>query len=80
MSVLFDPEPEQWGLRGDPHVWRGMRDLLAQTYQPATVAEGVRLLEDAYRSVVGLDVHDKASEDRVFRPKFNSGGNVRRLG
>ena len=22
VSDLFDPEPQTWGLRGDPHLWR----------------------------------------------------------
>ena len=24
VSVLFDPEPETWGLRGDPYLWRSL--------------------------------------------------------
>jgi hypothetical protein len=22
---LFDPEPQTWGLRGDPYLWRALR-------------------------------------------------------
>ena len=25
VSDLFDPEPQRWGLRGDPYLWRALR-------------------------------------------------------
>ena len=31
VSVIFTPEPGQWGLRGDPFLWR----LLKERYQAA---------------------------------------------
>jgi len=74
MAALFDPEPHQWGFRGDPPVWRRMRDLMAEASQPATVEEGVRLLHDAFREVVGSGLHDHTSEDRVFRAALDFGG------
>ena len=30
-TVIFTPEPDQWGLRGDPFLWR----LLEERYQAA---------------------------------------------
>lgn len=29
MSIIFTPEPDQWGLRGDPFLWH----LLKERYQ-----------------------------------------------
>ena len=26
VSALFDPEPQTWGLRGDPSLWQALRD------------------------------------------------------
>jgi len=31
VADLFDPEPEQWGLRGDPYLWREMKETFAET-------------------------------------------------
>ena len=31
VSIIFTPEPDQWGLRGDPFLWR----LLKERYQAA---------------------------------------------
>lgn len=52
MATLFDPEPNHWGFRGDPHVWRRMRGHIASRPHPATVEEGIRLLQDAFREIV----------------------------
>lgn len=74
MTALFDPEPVQWGLRGDPHVWRRMRDLMAEGTEPATVEEGVRLLHEAFRQVVGVGLRDGTPEDRMYRADLDFGG------
>jgi hypothetical protein len=29
VSALFYPEPQTWGLRGDPYLWRALRAHLA---------------------------------------------------
>jgi hypothetical protein len=42
VSDLFDPEPETWGLRGDPHLWRALRARLTDQDLPAST--GPRLL------------------------------------
>jgi len=73
MIALFDPEPHQWGLRGDPHVWRRMRGLVAKRARPATVEEGIGLLHNAFRDVVGIGLPD-TSEDEVFRADLDFGG------
>ena len=74
MAALFDPEPHRWGLRGDPQLWRRMRDLVAERPPPATVHHGVRILHDAFREVAGVGLGDPTSEDRVFRADLDLGG------
>lgn len=69
-----DPEPEQWGLRGDFPVWRRMRDLVAGGAPPATVEDGIRLLHDAFREVVGIELSASPADNQVFRPDLDSGG------
>ncbi len=72
MACLFDPEPELWGLRGDPHVWRALRDRLSGTDVPASVGETVGLLRAAFGELVGLDLDNPAAS--VFREQYSHGG------
>jgi hypothetical protein len=73
MGTLFDPEPLQWGLRGDPHVWRTMRDRFADIGRPTSSVEGASLLREAFREVVKVDVDDR-SVDEVYLPEADVGG------
>lgn len=41
VSALFDPEPETWGLRGDPYLWRALREHLSGMDIPAPAEEVV---------------------------------------
>jgi hypothetical protein len=73
MSELFDPEPERWGLRGDPHVWRALRDHLATTDIPSSVGETDSLLRVTFDELVGVDLATDA-ESSVYREQFAHGG------
>src|SRR5262245_34653123 len=44
LSALFDPEPHTWGLRGDPYLWRELRERLSSTDFPASADEVTALL------------------------------------
>ncbi|WP_405428067.1 hypothetical protein [Streptomyces erythrochromogenes] len=72
MADLFDPEPATWGLRGDPHVWRALRDHLTGTEVPASADEAVHLVREAFSALVGLDVGHPASS--VYREQYAHGG------
>jgi predicted kinase len=56
MAVLFDPEPQTWGLRGDPHLWRALRDRLSLTDVPPSAEAVPELLHAAFRELTGLDL------------------------
>jgi hypothetical protein len=73
VSALFDPEPKTWGLRGDPYLWRALREPLADTNIPATDGELVSLLRTAFREVTGIDL---ATEDvsSVYLEEYAHGG------
>ncbi|MFF9785556.1 hypothetical protein [Streptomyces nigrescens] len=73
MAELFDPEPERWGLRGDPHVWRALRGHLSRTDVPASVDEAVSLLRVAFSELVGVEPVTNA-ETSVYREQFAHGG------
>jgi hypothetical protein len=73
VADLFDPEPTTWGLRGDPYVWRALREHLSGTDVPASVDEVVSLLYAAFGELVGHDlVSDPASS--VYREQHAYGG------
>lgn len=73
METLFDPEPEKWGLRGDPWVWRAMRERLAGTPVPAAAAEVRSMLQATFTELVGVDLATE-QEEMVYRPEFAHGG------
>ena len=56
VSDLFDPEPQTWGLRGDPHLWRALRARLAGQAASASAGELANLLHAAFRELAGTDL------------------------
>lgn len=53
VSKYFDPEPIQWGLRGDPHLWRDMKDKTATINIPTTENEFEKLLHILFKELTG---------------------------
>lgn len=73
LSDLFDPEPETWGLRGDPHLWRALRAHLADQDAPASADELANLLHAAFREFTGTDLaSDPASS--AYLEQYAHGG------
>src|SRR5579859_3708006 len=73
VSALFDPEPQAWGLRGDPYLWRALRAHLADHDVPASDGELADLLHEAFRELAGTDlVSDPAA--CVYRELYAHGG------
>ncbi len=73
LSVVFEPEPAQWGLRGDPHLWRAMRENLAGTDLPASAAEAARLLHAAFSELIGVELAAEPASS-VYREEYAHGG------
>ncbi|WP_428242722.1 hypothetical protein [Gynuella sp.] len=46
VSRLFDPKPEQWGLRGDPFLWDELKEKLDCVELPESEDELKNLLEN----------------------------------
>ncbi len=73
LSALFDPEPDRWGLRGDPYLWRALRGHLSGTDAPASAAEVAEVLHAAFAELAGVDLaSDPASS--VYREQYAHGG------
>jgi len=53
---LFETGPHQWGLRGDPHLWRELQAALATRPKPQTAPELAALIAHELRRLTGVDV------------------------
>jgi hypothetical protein len=73
MAELFDPEPETWGLRGDPYLWRALREHLCATDVPASAGEAVSLLHAAFRELMGHDLASNTTPS-VYQAQYAHGG------
>lgn len=72
IAALFqEGGPKQWGLRGDPHLWREMQSHFEQTALPATADELSALIETAFESLTG---HSISAGDPFFVERFSHGG------
>lgn len=72
-DALFDPEPEQWGLRGDPYAWRALRDAVRGLPAPQQSGELAQVLRRSFVQVVGSHP-DKDGSEEVYVPAFAHGG------
>lgn len=50
---LFQDEPKQWGLRGDPHLWRDLREKLESVECPNNIVAAQRILENLFWEATG---------------------------
>ena len=73
LGVVFEPEPDRWGLRGDPPVWRAMRDRL-QHLSPTTAAEATELLYGAFEEIVGVSLKADGLPEQIHRSELDHGG------
>lgn len=72
LSELFQPEPIQWGLRGDPYLWQEMSEALAALPLPPSEAQLAEILEATFERLIGLPT--SAEESSVFVERHAHGG------
>lgn len=70
-AAAFDREPAQWGLRGDPYLWREMRTQLDRTPLPRSEPEAERLLERTFKTLTGRTIE---TPEPFVVPKYAHGG------
>ena len=56
ISTLFEDEPTQWGFRGDPFLWREMKESLGDTPLPETEMELLIRLKSAFKELTGKPI------------------------
>jgi molybdenum cofactor cytidylyltransferase len=50
---LFEEEPIQWGLRGDPFLWREMREYFSEAPIPNSVSQLEQKITQAFFDLTG---------------------------
>jgi hypothetical protein len=71
LSDLFTDEPTRWGLRGDPHLWRDMKQALSDVPYPATEDQATTLIVDLFNQLTGAPI---SSKEAFFVQKYAHGG------
>ncbi|QIZ76257.1 hypothetical protein [Ferrimonas lipolytica] len=71
ISEIFENEPTQWGLRGDPFLWRELKETLTAVDMPATPSELQALIEAEYENATG---HSISEQKLFFIERFCSHG------
>ncbi|TLP78497.1 hypothetical protein FEA48_04655 [Pseudomonas nitroreducens] len=71
VAELFREEPIQWGLRGDPYLWREMAELLVDTPWPAGDVELTQRLTALFEQLAGISLDDPKP---VHLPRHAHGG------
>jgi hypothetical protein len=70
-SFLMTPEPQQWGLRGDPYLWIEMVNHLATTKMPDSTDDLIAIIEKAFCELTAYPI---ARRDSFFIEKYSHGG------
>jgi hypothetical protein len=71
LAQIFENEPPHWGLRGDPYLWREMKNVLGSRAYPNTENELAFLLEQTYEQITGKSVRE---QDPIFVERYAHGG------
>jgi hypothetical protein len=71
VAALFEESPRQWGMRGDPHLWRDLASRVGELPLPETEAELAALLELWFERLAGVPL---TAKDPVFLEQYAHGG------
>ena len=76
ISKIFEDEPEQWGLRGDPYLWRELKDRLNSVEMPETPDQLRSIIEKEYEEATGHSISHKEHfrVERFMHGGMSSGG------
>jgi hypothetical protein len=76
-SSIFKPPPVQWGLRGDPFLWRAMARALSSSTFPKTEVQLIALIETTFERLTGSRLPDENSisdDDCIYVKRYARGG------
>ncbi|MFL5383842.1 MAG: hypothetical protein ACJ8GN_15080 [Longimicrobiaceae bacterium] len=70
-AALFREEPARWGLRGDPWLWREMRERFERVACPATPEAVAALAGGAFAELTGVPL---SHPEPVYVERYDHGG------
>lgn len=70
LASLFEEEPKQWGLRGDPLLWRELKSLVLSK-EVGTASEFEILLKDLFAE---LTRYPPQSNTSIYIERYDRGG------
>lgn len=77
ISELFEEEPIQWGLRGEPLLWRELKEAFKEIDIPSTPQALQLLIEKAYEKSTGYSIdHQESFHIERFRSHGMSSGSI----
>lgn len=71
ITSLFSPEPDSWGLRDDPYLWREMAQHLSATPWPSSSSAFAAVLDEAFAQLTG---HSVSFVDHIYIARHAHGG------
>src|SRR5215216_6863897 len=71
LSELFNEPPAQWNLRGDPQLWREMKETIDKYEFPGTEELFRALLGQIFQQLTGTPLTER---EPVFIEKYSHGG------
>lgn len=77
VSDIFEEEPIQWGLRGDPFLWRELKERFRHVEMPETPEQLKALIEKEYDVATGHPItYEKHFGVERFRSHGMSSGGI----
>ena len=77
ISKIFEEEPIQWGLRGDPFLWRELKERFTSIEMPETPEQLKALIEKEYEFSTGHPItYEKHFGVERFRSHGMSSGGI----
>ncbi len=71
ISQLLESEPTQWGLRGDPFLWREMKARLGSITTTVAPEQLERILHEVFAELTGLTLGER---EPIFVKMYDQGG------
>lgn len=71
LSDLFMKEPDQWGLRGDPYLWKEMQASLGGTFFPESAQDLTIIIEEEFKKLTGYPI---THQDYFFIERYDFRG------
>ncbi|KMY23626.1 hypothetical protein ACU19_02915 [Actinobaculum suis] len=67
---LFDEEPNRWGLRGDPYMWKDLQERFSRTPLPDSSNELEKLIKDALYATIANEALERRRDPQDSKYEY----------